>query len=233
MGAGAQALLMIGETDPYAAFLALLLQGGANGSTTLQDLSSYADSVSIAGGAAWTSSQQVDGTNMIAATQILPDVGSFSSSGPDSRFSRASGQEICIEFVLRWNSLPNSDPSGVGFAWGSPGGNLLTLKLATNTGQLALLNGTTNVGAITTLAADTTHKIRAQLAADDTLTIDVGATEVYSDTGASYNGSGTYTFTPYGIGTANATAATWWGGPLRYTRKARSRAAAFTLPFET
>lgn len=218
--------------DPLIGDVALLLQGGSDTSTTLQDLSpSYGDSVSIAGGAAWTSSQQVDGENMIAATQILPDIPGFTSSGADSRFSRAAGQEISIEFVLRWNSLPNNDPSGVGFAWSGPSTNLVTLKLTTNTGNLALLNGSTNVGTITTLSADTTYKILVRLHTDDTMTIDVDGTEVYDDACSSANSAGTYTFIPFGNGTANATAATWWGGPLRFTRNARDRGVAFDLPF--
>lgn len=218
--------------DPMIGDVALLLQGGADTSTTLQDLSpTYGDSVSIAGGAAWTSSQQVDGENMIAATQILPDIPGFTSSGADSRFSRASGQPISIEFCIRWNSLPNTDPSGVGFAWSGPSGNLVTLKLKTNTGNLALLNGSTNVGTIAALSADTTYKVHAGLTSGNDLFVDVDGTEVYIDAGSSTNSAGTYTFIPFATGTANATAATWWGGPLRFTRNARDRGVAFDLPF--
>lgn len=220
--------------DPLLADVALLLQDGANTSTTLQDLSpTYGDSVTIAGGAAWTSSQQVDGTNMVAATQILPDIPGFTSTDADSRFSRASGQEISIEFAIRWNSVPNTDPSGVGFAWSGPSGNIVTLKLTTSSGSLALLNGSTNVGVISSLSADTTYKVLVRLHADDTMTIDLDGTEIYDDTCSSSNGSGTYTFIPFANGTANATAATWWGGPLRFTRNARARGAAFDLPFPT
>lgn len=233
MSAVAQALLMLGVGDPYANLVALLLQAGANGSTTLQDLSSYGDSVSIAGGAAWTSSQQVDGTNMVAASQIMPDVPAFSSSGPGSRFSRAAGLAVSIEFCLRWNSLPNNDPSGVGFAWAGPSGNLITLKLATNAGNLALLNGSTNVGTIAALSADTTYKVHAGLTTGDDLFVDVDGTEVYNDAGSAANGAGTYTFIPFGVGSANPAAAVWWGGPLRFTRAARPRGAPFELPFVT
>lgn len=220
--------------DPMLADVALLLQDGANTSTTLQDLSpTYGDSVTIAGGAAWTSSQQVDGTNMVAATQILPDIPGFTSTDADSRFSRASGQEISIEIAIRWNSVPNTDPSGVGFAWIGPSGNIVTLKLATSSGSLALLNGSTNVGVISSLSADTTYKVLVRMHSDDTMTIDLDGTEIYDDTCSSSNGNGTYTFIPFATGTANATAATWYAGPLRFTRNARDRGAAFDLPFPT
>lgn len=213
--------LFYGEVlfDPYFSSVILLVQGGTNGSTTIQDqTAAYGDTAAITAGAAFDSSQQVFGHNMIGATQIMPDVAAFTSTDADSRFTRASGEEWTAEFYCRWNSLANTDPSGPLLVWSSPSTNLLTLKFSGNSGALALLNGSTNVGTIATLSADTTYFIQATYDSSNNLTIDVDGVEVYSAAGSSSNTTGTYSMRIAGNGTANATADTWWLGPVRITK---------------
>lgn len=214
--------LFYGEVlyDPYFSSVVLLVQGGTNGSTTIQDQTTlYGDTATINAGAAFDNSQQVFGHNMIGATHMLPDITAFTSFGVDSRFTRASSEEWTAEIYCRWNSLQNTTSSGLLLSWYSFSGNLLTLKFYGNSGQLALINGSTNVDNLTTLSADTTYFIQATYDSSNNLTIDVDGVEVYSDTGSSSNGAGTYSMfigaTPAATNTATSA---WWVGPARITK---------------
>lgn len=205
--------------DEYIDDVVLLVQGGSNGSTTIQDQSpTYGDTATITAGATFSSGQSIFGHNMIAGTQIMPDVSAFTSSGADSRFSRPSGEETTVEFWCRWNSLPGTDPSGALFTWTGPSGNLLRLSWYSSAGQLGLINGSTNVGPITTLSADANHFIQARMDSSNILTIYADGAQIYSDACSSANGAGTYSVHIAGVGSANATSATYWMGPCRMTK---------------
>lgn len=214
--------------------LALLVQDGVNTSTVLYDRSS-SDAVNVVAGAQFSNVQQVFGKNMLAASQILPNIPPFLSNGVDSKFSRASGQNITIECYVRWNSLPNSGPSGILWELVDPtGGRLGALWLWANTGKLYYVTGVTAPAEVATLTANVTHFVQFTVIGNTYYT-DVDGTQVDTNSFPASNTAGFYKFfVGADNSSVNATAATWWVTPLRFTRAALPRggvpSGAWTVP---
>lgn len=214
------------DIDPYLSSNVLLIQGGSNGGTTLQDLSPYGDTAAITTGAAFSSGQTVYGNNTIAGDDIQPNIAAFTSSGAGSRFARPAGEAWTIGCYVRWNTLPNTAPSGVLWDWRGPSSRMASLQLSANTGKLSFYNAGGARSDIATLTANQTYYVQLTVDASNAYTIDLDGTQIDSGSFSSINSAGTYSFYVASMATTNATASVWWATPLRATKGvARSRTA--------
>ena len=143
-----------------------------------------------------------------------------------SRFARPAGEAWTIGCFVRYNTLPNTAPSGLLWDWRGPSSRMASLQLSANTGKLSFYNASGARSDIATLTADTTYYVQLTVDASNAYTIDLDGTQIDSGSFSSINSAGTYSFYVAATSTTNATASVWWATPLRATKGvARSRTA--------
>jgi hypothetical protein len=220
--------------DPYWANVALLVQGGANGSTVIQDLSDNAATVTINAGASFSSAQQVFGNNTIAAVQILPNIAPFQSTGANSLFARPPGQAVTIECYIRRNVLANFSPSGILWNWADPTGGIIgSVRFEGNSGALIWFSSGGPSSILYTVPIDTTVFSQFTVV-NNTFTLDINGAQVHTGLMSSPIDAGTYKFFIGATAVVDTAPSFWWTGPLRFTQGiARSRGSVPTAEFPT
>lgn len=226
----------IPPTDPSFASVSLLVQGGADASLVINDLSSYASSVTITSNAEFDDVQQVFGSNTIKGLTIVPTIPAFTSSGAGSRFSRPSGESLTIECYFRYSTLANFSTSANLWYWthSSASDRLAHIYTSGSAGTLNLRIGgtTTTHGA---LAANTTHFIQLTVTGN-TYYLDLNGTQVGTGTFPADSQAGTYSVTTAGGGSPSSSGSgnSYWVTPFRWTKGvARARGAVPTAAFPT
>jgi len=225
-----------GVFDPNFADVSLLMQPQTPSAVELPDVSPFGTPIPIVSGGVIDTTWELFGLPTYRGTQIMPDVGTLTSVGADSRFQRRAGEALTVEGWIRRGGLPNTAPSGTFFDWVNPlGQNFLSLRLSANVGDLQFLNGTTMPTNIDTLAINTDYFYQITIQTDDSLTFDLDGVEIYSAVGAGLSNDGVWSFKVGGIfAGVNATGSTWFVGPMRITKGvARSRGSIPTEPFPT
>ena len=236
------------SVDPPAEFdadwdnVVLLVQGGTVGSTTINDLSIYADTATISANASWTSAQQVFGANTIRNTTIGPTITPF--DGDETRFGRPSSEDMTIEAFFRFNFIENYSESFPIWFWvknGQPD-RLAELYVQNYFGvpHLWMRQGATGAdfGVVT---ADTTYFTQLTVVGN-TYYLDLGTvgggstTQIGTGAFVAEASVGTYYvyvsagWVPSSLGTSQAA----WTGPVRWTKGvARARGTVPTGPFAT
>lgn len=228
--------------DADFASVTLLVQGGTDGGTTIQDLSSYGDSVAITSGAAFDNDHQVFSANPIRATVRSADIAVFSSTGLNGRFTRPSGEDCTIEVYAYYTSLDNTTANWL-FLWDTGiGGRLCELGFGTSGGALRFRVGDTTEVFTSNLAANTLHYIQLTFIGD-TYYLDAGevpgdgtTTQLATGTAPISNISSATNFRVCRHFTNDATASTGglWASPIRVTKGvARARGSVPTAAFPT
>lgn len=223
----------VGECDPYWNNVILLVQGGADASLVIQDLSDYADSVTITNYAEFDSDKQRFGHNSIATATASAAIPAFTSSGYASRFARTARGKTTIEcWVYIGSTVAVTGPFF--FAWWQDGGRILEVG-ATTGGALRLRNGDDAAISSATLSTDAWHFLQLNIDAG-AYTLDVDGTVAYSGTNSySADSAGTFSFfvaAQTSVGSATA-ASEVWVGPMRVTRgvlRARGSVPTEALP---
>lgn len=215
------AVVTLGPGDVYWNNVVLLTQGGTNGSTTIVDQSTYADSVAINNYASFDSGHQVFGDNTIKGVTVNAGVDGFTSSGASSRFGRATGDKFTIEIHYRFHVLENYAPSSMMFAWGSGSGRILEIgTYSTNKLRIRFGDDASNDN-VATLSADTDYFIQVNIDGSS-VTIDLDGTEVLSGSNLySIDYAGDYAVYVAGAdASGNSAGATseHWTTPLRMTK---------------
>jgi hypothetical protein len=222
-------------SDQYWANVSLLVQGGTDGGLVINDLSTYASSVTITANATFESSHQVFGHNAIRGTTISPSIPAFTSVGVGSRFSRPASEDVTIECWFYYTVLENFSTSSFMWYWGdSIVGRIAELGTSGSAGmvRLRIEDAAEYVGAA--LAANTLHFLQLTVSGN-TYYLDVNGTQVVTGTFPTRNGAGTYAFVPaaqapQSSGPANS----YWASPIRVTKGvARSRGSVPTAAFPT
>lgn len=225
-----------GVFDPFFADVSLLMQPQTPSAIELPDASPFGTPVPIVGGGVIDTTWEVFGLPTFRGTQIMPNVGTLTSVGANSRFQRKAGEALTVEGWIRRGVVPNTAPSGTFFDWQNPlGQNFLSLRLSSNLGDLQFLNGTTMPTNIATLAINTDYFYQITIQTDGTLTFDLDTIEIYASAGSALANDGVWSFKVGGIfAGVNATGSTWFVGPMRVTKNvARPRGSIPTVPFPT
>lgn len=224
-----------GNVDPFFSDVTFLFQPTAPSTTEIVDLSTFNTPIPINSALTGVvdNTWQVFGFPTFNGLQIMPDVGSLSST---TRFRRLAGEALTVEGWIRRGGVPNTSPSGTFFDWLTPlGVNFLSLRLSANVGNLQFLNGTSGPVNILPLAANTDYFYQITIQTDDSLTLDLDGVEIYAGTGSSSANPAAWNFKMGGIFSGvNATPAVWFAGPMRVTQNvARPRGSVPTGPWPT
>lgn len=221
--------------DPYADNVVLLVQGGPNGSTTVQDRSSYGDSVTISDYAAFDDAHQVFGINPIKVTTVQPGVPAFTSTGAGSRFARSSGDKWTIECWIYWELMGNFAPSVPLWQWNNSSGRTFELRFEGNTGNIYLRNGDDPAVLIGNIPANTLAFTQLNVDGNN-YTIDINGVEAYAGINSlGVGSSGTQYFYVAAFSTVSSTGSGTraWVTPLRMTKGVlRPRGSVPTTPFQ-
>lgn len=225
-------------SDPDYANVILLVQGGADASLTINDLSTYASTATITNYAEFDDAHPVFGSNSIKASSISSAIGSFSSSGSSSRFGRATGDIFTIECYVYIQTLENFSTSSFAFSWWNGSLRILEVGTHANTAGAKLRYRQSSETPLETvsISAGTLHFLQLNINADDTYTLDLDGVLAYSGTNSHGVGNaGTFEFFAGAINTAGSptgpTTAVWTS-PLRVTKGvARPRGSVPTEPF--
>lgn len=230
------------SNDPYFANVSLLVQGGIDGGLVINDLSSYATSVTIANYASFDDSHQVFGANAIRATTLGADIPSFTSSGTGSRFTRPSNEAATIECFAYFTALDPTTANWL-FLWDTGVGNrLMELGFGGDSGILRLRIGDDTEVYSSVLLPNTLYFIQITII-DNTYYMDVGAvpgdgttTQEATGTAPISDTAGTTNFRVarhFNVSTTGS-ASGLWVSPIRVTKGvARSRGAVPTEAFPT
>jgi hypothetical protein len=216
--------------DPYYANVTLLIQGGTDGDTVINDLSTYASTVTITADATFESSHQVFSNNAIRGTSIGPTIPPFTSTGAGSRFSRPSSEAVTIECWFYYTVLENFAPSGWLWAWyDSVAGRIAELGTTSNAGTMYFRINSATATNPTTLSANTLYFVQLTVSGN-TYYLDVNGTQVETGTFPAHNNTGTYSFYPAtGASTSSGPTNRYWASPLRVTKGvARARGSVPT-----
>ena len=220
--------------DPYYANVTLLIQGGTDGGAVINDLSSYASTVTITSDASFDSAQQVYSSNTIKGTRPGPTIPAFTSTGVNSRFSRPSNESTTLECFFKYSSLQNVDPSAYFWQWNDSGsGRIAELGMS----GLASLRFRINNNATTfpaTLAANTLHFLQLTISGN-TYYLDLNGTQLETGTFPAHNNASTYTVYVASSNSPNGTGvSSYWVSPLRMTKGvARARGSVPTAAWAT
>ncbi len=208
--------------DPYFANVVLLVQGGTDGGTTVQDLSAYGDSVTATSYAAFDDEHQVLGANPIKVTSVQPGIPAFTSTGADSRFGRTPTSKWTIECWIYWETMGNFAPSVPMWKWNGTTGRMFELRFEGQLGNLYLRNGDDGAVLLANIPANTLAFVQLNL--DGTsYTVDVDGVEVGSGTNnyGTSGSSGLHEFFVASYGTTSGTGSgstEAWVGPIRVTK---------------
>jgi hypothetical protein len=222
--------------DPYWDDVMLLVQGGADTSTTMYDLSSFASTANITNNAFFSTDHTVFSANMIETTANVPQVEPFSSTGAGSRFTRADNEDFTIESYIYYatGALANATTSATFWQWRYPSGGLfVSASLYGSSGLLQCQIGdtATQYGAV---SADVVHFLQFTVVGN-TYYLDVDGVQKATGTLASSSTTGTYEM--YVSGAASGTdqgGVGYYATPLRMTKGvARSRGSVPTASFPT
>lgn len=226
--------------DPYWANVVLLVQGGT--ASPVQDLSTYASTAAITSGIAFDNTHQVFGVNPLRPSERIPSLASFTSTGPDTRFTRPSGMAYTIEVFAYWTSLDNVGTHFF-FLWDDGvGSRVMELGFSGSSGNLRLRINNDSELLTGNLAANTLWYIQLTISGN-TYYLDAGAvpgdgttTQRSTGTAPISNAAGTNNFR---VGThyfpdSTASSGGLWISPLRVTRGvARARGSVPTAAFPT
>ena len=207
--------------DPSFADVVLLVQGGVDAGTDIDELSSYGSYAEMTAYAAWDSTYTVGTANMIQVTTIAAGIDAFTSTGYDARFNRITGQPWTIECFFCWDSLANYVNSTTLFSWWQPSGRIMEVHFYSLLGELMLRNGNDSDISLGTLTPDVVHFLQINIEDDETYTVDIDGTEVASGSnvyGADW--AGDMEFYAATIGTSNSAGSgtAVWVTPLRVTK---------------
>lgn len=185
-----------GATDPYFSSVSLLVQGGADTSTTLNDLSSYATSAVATANASFSSAETQFGANMLKQTSIGPAIAAFTGVGAASRFTRPSGESQTIECYYEFTTLAAFANASYLWWWsvlngdGSINTHIADMYVKGVTNKLALRIGTTVYDTTATFSSGTRYFIQITVVGN-TYTVDVDGTEVLTGTWPTTSSAGT------------------------------------------
>jgi hypothetical protein len=206
--------------DPSFADVVLLVQGGADGDTTINDQSSAGDSASIVNYASWSDASQVFGVNMIETTAVSAGIAAFESTGSASRFGRDTGDKFTIECWVNVVALENYASSSFFFAWWGSSGRILELGTYGFDPKWRMRNGDdTELTAATTYGE---HFLQLNIDETGAYTLDVDGVEVFSGTNIYQVATGgDYLFhvaAQTGTGNAAGSSTRVYVSPLRFTK---------------
>lgn len=222
------------ETDPHWPNVTLLVQGGTDASTVINDLSTYADSVTITSDAEFDDVQQVFSNNTLKVTKAGPTIPPFTSTGVDSRFSRPSGEDVTIECHFYYDNLAAVAPSSYMWQWNdSVGGRLAELGTnGTSNLRFRIENNTVTFPAL--LLPNTLYFLQLTVVGN-TYYLDLDGTQVETGTFPGRNNAADYYFYVASSNTPNSgDNGLYWVSPLRVTKGvARSRGAVPAAAFPT
>lgn len=223
-----------GPRDPYFEQVVLLIQGGADASLTLQDLSAFGDTATITDYAEFNDEQPVFGHNSIKTTTIAAAVGAFSSSGGTVRFGRAAGTQLTIECWVYIGTMLNYASSCYFFAWWQGSSRILEVG-GYSTNKLRLRNGD-GTPLITGDLSTGLHFVQMNIDGND-YTLDLDGTEIYSGTNSTGVDQTNYSFhvaSQDATGSSTGPTTEVWATPLRVTRGVlRARGSVPTEAFPT
>lgn len=225
--------------DPYFAYVILLIQGGADASTTMQDLSSYASVATITNYATFDNAHQVFGNNPIKTTTNAAAIGSFNSTGTTSRFGRATGDKVTIECWVYIDTLENFASSSFQFAWWRGSNRILEVGTygPTATAKVRLRNGDDAAIETASISAGVLHFLQMNID-NGAYTLDLDGVQIYSGTNTYEVGfAGTFDFyvgAQNSVGNTAAPTTKVWASPLRFTKGVlRARGSVPTAAFPT
>lgn len=225
-------------SDPDYANVILLVQGGADASLTINDLSTYASTATIVNYAEFDDAHPVFGSNSIKASTLSSAIGSFSSSGSTSRFGRATGDIFTIECYVYIQTLENFSTSSFAFSWWAAGLRILEVGTHANTAGAKLRYRQSSETALesVSISAGALHFLQLNINADNTFTLDLDGVLAYSGTnGHGIGDAGTFEFFAGAVnasGSPSAPTTAVWTSPLRVTKGvARARGSVPTEPF--
>lgn len=225
-----------GAGDPHWANVSLLVQGGTDGGTTINDLSSHGGTAAISSNAVIDSEHQVFGANTIKGTSIGPGIAPFTSTGSNSRFSRPAGEALTIEVYAYYELLNNFSSSGWMWHWReSTYGRIAEMGWMGNSGVLRIRIEDNPDIWLSTLAANTLYFIQFTVVGD-TYYVDVDGVQVGTGTFPDVNNTGTYSFYAGANSISDSSGATneYWASPIRVTKGvARARGSVPTAAFPT
>lgn len=230
----------IPAADPYWAYVTLMIQGGIDGDTVINNLSTHGGSVTIGANADFTNAQQVFGANTIRMRLYNPDIPEF--TGDETRFSRPSGEDMTVELYFRYSFLDTYGHCILYWLHNGDSDRLIHLVVNPN-GSFEMRQGgtTTNYGIV--FSSNVTYFIQLTVVGN-TYYLDIGdmagdGTTTQIGTGSFIIAAslGTYSVVPgayitYVPDSDSATSA--WLSPVRWTKGvARPRGFVPTAAFPT
>lgn len=221
--------------DPYWGNVTLLVQGGTNGGSVINDLSTYASSVTITSDASFDNAAQVFGANTILGTRPGPTIPPFTSSGVGSRFTRPANEDYTIECYFYFTSLVNVEPSSFFWAWtDSVAGRIAELGTSGTLTQLRFRIGNNSATYPAGLGLNTLHFLQLTISGN-TYYLDVNGTQVETGTFPTHNNAADYSFYVASSGSPNGSGASvYWVSPIRVTKGvARARGSVPSVAFPT
>jgi hypothetical protein len=219
--------------DPFWPSVQLMVQDGVPASTTQVNLGAAGGSAVMSAGASFTAVRQVFGMNTIAVVRDFPTIAPFTSSGPDSVYSRAAGLSFTLESWFRYETLQNST-NGIIFRWDAPGGVIVGTLVANRSDGRLQWSSTAHGSTSLSIPSLNAYHFAQVTCNGDALTVDIDGVEVYAAVMGSSNVAGTYSMYVAAISASNAAPIVAYLTPFRFTRGvARPRGSIPIAAFPT